>query len=150
MSGRALIDSNILVYAHDRGAGVRHQKAKALVEQRWQERTGVLSTQVVQEFYVNVRRKAAKPVEPDEARRLVEDYLHWEVIVNDGNTILGALDLEQRYGVSFWDALILQAAKTAKVKTVISEDLSHGQLYDQVEVVNPFVVVRPAERDPDR
>ncbi|MCP4661742.1 MAG: PIN domain-containing protein [bacterium] len=139
MSVRSFVDTNILVYAHDRGAGDRHKAAKALVGRLWRERTGVLSTQVIQEFYVNVRRKALNPVEPAEARRLVEDYLRWEVVVNDGGTILGALDLADRFCVSFWDALILQAAKTAEAATLFSEDLSHGHSYDQVRVLNPFV-----------
>ena len=138
MSGKAFVDTNILVYAHDRGAGERHEKAKALVGRLWRERSGVLSTQVVQEFYVNVRRKARHPIEPEDARRLVEDYLKWEVVVNDGRTILGALDMEQRHCLSFWDALILQAAKTAKVAVLYSEDLSSGHSYDRVRVVNPF------------
>ena len=139
MSARAFVDSNILVYAHDSGAGTRNQVAKALVARLWGERTGVLSTQVIQEFYVNVRRRARNPIEPAEVRRLVEDYLLWEIVVNDGSTILGALDIERRFKVSFWDALILQAANTAKVTTVYSEDLSHGQSYHEVKVVNPFV-----------
>ncbi len=139
---RAFVDSNILVYAHDNGAGVRHDVAKALVERLWLERSGVISTQVLQEFYVNVRRKARKPIELDEARCLVEDYLLWAVVINDGSTILGALDIEQRFKVSFWDALILQAANSAKVATVYSEDLSHGQMYYDVEVVNPFAAAQ--------
>lgn len=138
MSARAFVDTNVLVYAHDRGAGTKNETARALVEELWRERAGVLSTQVIQEFYVNVRRKARKPIEPEEAKRLVEDYLSWELVVNDGRAILGALDFEQRFKVSFWDALILQAAATADVSTLYSEDLSHGQLYAGVEVVNPF------------
>ncbi len=139
MSARAFIDTNILVYAHDSGAGTRNRVAKALVERMWQEHSGVLSTQVIQEFYVNVRRKACNPIELDEARRLVDDYLQWEIVVNDGSTILGALDIEKRFKVSFWDALILQAANTAKVTTIYSEDLSHGQSYYGARVVNPFI-----------
>ncbi len=138
MSARAFVDSNILIYAHDRGAGTRYSVARELVESLWSGRNGVLSTQVLQEFYVNVRRKATRPIEPAESRRLIEDYLLWEVVVNDGSTILGALDIEQRFMVSFWDAMILQAANSAKVATVYSEDLSHGQSYYGVKVVNPF------------
>lgn len=138
MSGRAFVDTNILVYAHDTGAGDRHAAARALVRRLWLERCGVVSTQVIQEFYVNVRRKARNPIATGEARRLVEDFLRWEVVVNRGDSILGALDLEQRYQVSFWDALIIQAAKTADVEVLYTEDLSHGQRYDTVEAENPF------------
>ncbi len=132
-------EGRLVGYAHDRGAGTRYKVARNLVERLWRGRYGVLSTQVLQEFYVNVRRKARNPIEPAESRRLVEDYLLWEVVVNDGSTILGALEIEQRFKVSFWDALILQAANSAKVATVYSEDLSHGQSYYGVEVVNPFL-----------
>ncbi len=143
MSARVFVDTNILIYAHDRGAGERYNKAKDLLVRLWRERCGVISTQVLQEFYVNVRRKARNPITIAEARGLIEDYLRWEVVVNHGDAILGALEIEQRLSVSFWDALILQAAKTADVKILYSEDLSHGQFYDQVEVVNPFAVAKP-------
>lgn len=83
--------------------------------------------------------KARKPIPADEARRLIDDYLRWEVVVNDGATILGALDLEQQFSLSFGDALVLQSARTAGVSTLYSEDLSHGQTYSGVEVVNPFL-----------
>ena len=139
MTGRVFVDTNVLVYAHDRGAGVRYEKAKDLVARLWKDRSGVLSTQILQEFYVNARRKARKPIPADEARRLIDDYLRWEVVVNDGATILGALDLEQQFSLSFWDALVLQSARTAGVSTLYSEDLSHGQTYSDVEVVNPFL-----------
>ena len=138
MSARVFVDTNILVYAHDRGAGTRHGQAKALVERLWSERSGVLSTQVLQEFYVNVRRKATHPVSSEEARELVNDYLAWGVVVNDGSDILGALEMEDRYRISFWDALILQAANRAGVDRLYSEDLNHGQQYGTVEVTNPF------------
>jgi len=139
MSDRAFVDTNVLVYAHDRGAGRRHEVAKALAQRLWHDRKGVLSTQVIQEFYVNVRRKASHPISPEEARRLVDDYLRWETVVNDGRTLQGALDLEQRFQISFWDALILQSAKKAGTPVVYSEDLSHGQVYEGVRVVDPFM-----------
>lgn len=139
MSARAFVDTNILVYAQDPGAGSRNEIARQLVEQLWHNRSGVISTQVVQEFYVNVRRIAKNPVSAPEARRLVEDYLCWEVIVNDGESILGALDLGRHFGINFWDALIAQAANNSGVETLYSEDLDHGQVYGTVEVRNPFL-----------
>ncbi len=142
MTGKAFVDTNILVYAHDRGAGPKHELAKDLVRRLWTDQTGSLSTQVVVEFYVNVRRKARNPVSLAEARSLVEDYLHWHVVVNDGETILHALDLEARYQVSFWDALILRAAQRSGAPILYSEDLSNGQSYGRVRVVNPFVDLR--------
>lgn len=139
MTGRCFLDSNILVYAHDRGSGGKHERARDLVERLWIDRTGVLSTQVLQEFYVNVRRKAKRPLATGEAARIVEDYLSWEVVVNSGGAILQAFLLEDRFQISFWDALIIQAATTVGVRTLYSEDLSHNQVYGLVRVVNPLL-----------
>lgn len=138
MSGRAFVDTNVLVYAHDRSAGVKHEMARQLVTRLWEDRCGVISTQVLQELYVNVRRKAARPLGLPEARRLMEDYLAWEVVVNTGEAILEALDIERRFQLSFWDALIVHAAATADVDMLYSEDLNHGQVYGSVRVVNPL------------
>ena len=135
---KAFVDTNILVYAHDRGAGAKYEIAKELVEHLWRERTGVISTQVLQEFYVSVRRKALNPLQPRQAKQLLTDYLCWEVVVNDGEALLGAIDLETRYTISFWDALIVHAANLARAATLYSEDLNHGQLYGNVRVANPF------------
>jgi predicted nucleic acid-binding protein len=138
MSVEAFVDSNVLVYAHDRGAGDKHERARALVTDLWTRRTGALSTQVIQEFYVNVRRKSANPIPAPAARQLVEDYLRWEVVVNDGTSILEALDLAARYQLSFWDALIVQAANASGAAVLLTEDLNPGQRYAAVEVANPF------------
>ena len=138
MSDRAFVDSNILVYAHDSGAGKRHRTAADLVRQLWNSRTGVLSTQVLQEVWVNLRRKAARPVGRDEALALLRDYGRWEVVTNSTESVLEAIRLEERYGLSFWDALIVQAAASAGVVTLYSEDLNAGQSYDGVVVMNPF------------
>ena len=139
MSDKAFIDTNILVYAHDRGSGRRHEAARSLVEELWRDRNGVLSTQVLQEFYVSVRRKASRPMPASEARRLLRDYLAWEVVVNDGASILDAVELERRYKISFWDALIVQAAAASRTSVLYSEDLSHESRYSGVTVLNPFV-----------
>ncbi len=139
MSARYFVDTNILVYAHDASAGMKHQRARALVEDLWRSRAGVVSTQVLQELSVSVRKKAAHPLDLLATRDLVSDYLAWHVVVNDGESILGALDLEARYKVSFWDALIIHAAQAAGADTLYSEDLSDGQRYGDVRVVNPLV-----------
>jgi predicted nucleic acid-binding protein len=138
MSDRAFVDTNVLVYAHDRSAGRRHEVARQLVGRLWQERSGVVSTQVLQELYVNLRRTAGSPPSAAQARQLIEDYLHWPVVENDGDAILRAMTVEQRHGISFWDALIVQAAQSAGVATLYSEDLSHGHRYGAVTVENPF------------
>jgi predicted nucleic acid-binding protein len=139
MSARSFVDTNILVYAHDAGAGVKHERARALVEGLWRSRAGVVSTQVLQELSVSVRKKAAHPLDLGEIRDMVSDYLAWHVVVNDGDAVLAALDLEARYRVSFWDALVIHAAQVAGAEVLYSEDLSDGQRYGDVRVVNPLV-----------
>lgn len=138
MSDRYFVDTNILMYAHDAAAGDKHARAKALVEDLWQNRSGVVSTQVLQELAVNLRRKAKRPLDARATRDVVSDYLAWQVVVNGGDSILEALELEARYQISFWDALVIQAAQTAGADVLYSEDLSDGQRYGSVKVENPF------------
>jgi predicted nucleic acid-binding protein len=138
MSDRYFVDTNILMYAHDTSAGPKHERAKALVQELWQDRSGVVSTQVLQELAVNLRRKAAKPLDARATRDVVSDYLTWHVVVNTGESILEALDLEERYRLSFWDALVVQAAQASAAGILYSEDLSDGQAYGPVRVVNPL------------
>ncbi len=99
---------------------------------------GAISTQVLQELYASLRRKARRPLPSEEARAVVADYLRWEVVVNNGESILDAIAREQRYGISFRDALVIQASRACGAETLYSEDLSDGQSYDSVRVVNPF------------
>jgi predicted nucleic acid-binding protein len=138
MSDRVFVDTNVLVYAHDTSTGARHDQARSLVERLWQERSGAVSTQILQELYVSLRRKAGRPLDSEEARAVVADYLRWEVVVNNGESILDAIALEQRYGISFWDALVVQSSRACGAEILYTEDLSDGQVYDSVRVVNPF------------
>ena len=139
MSDRCFVDTTILVYAHDRSAGFKHQRARLLIEDLWKSGQGVLSTQVLQELCINVRRKATRPLSVEEARRLIQDYLSWEIVVNTPASVIQALDIEARYKISFWDALILQAAESSGVAILYSQDLTAGQNYGSVRAVNPFV-----------
>ena len=138
MSDKYFVDTNVLVYAYDRSAGPKHERAQALIEELWNSGSGLLSTQVLQEFCVNLRRKAGQPLAADHVRRLIQDYSTWEVVVNTTESILQALDIEARYRISFWDALILQAAESSGATLVYSEDLASGQKYGSIRVVNPF------------
>jgi predicted nucleic acid-binding protein len=97
-----------------------------------------VSTQVLQELCVNLRRKAGRPVDLETARRIVADYLSWQVVTNTGESILQALEIEEQYGISFWDALVVQAAEASGAAVLYSEDLSDGQVYHGVRVVNPL------------
>jgi predicted nucleic acid-binding protein len=112
MSDKYFVDANILLHAHDTSAGAKHARAKAVIEELWRDRTGVVSTQVLQELAVNVRRKADRPLDVKATREILADYLTWHV-VNNGESILEALDLEDRFRISFRDALVLQAARAS-------------------------------------
>jgi predicted nucleic acid-binding protein len=110
MKGKVFVDTNILIYAHDLDAGGKHEKAAASLEDLWEEEAGVLSTQVLQEFYVNVTRKIASPLSPVQARTIIENYLVWQIEVNAPETILLASFIEERHHLS-WDSLIVAAAQ---------------------------------------
>jgi len=138
MNAKQFVDTNILMYAHDVSAGAKHQRAKALVEELWRTRLGVVSTQVLRELCVNLRRKAGRPLALKATRDLIADYLSWPVMVNTGESILEALEFEDRYRISFWDALAVQAAQASGADILYSEDLSDGQTYGAVRVVNPL------------
>ena len=138
MSDKYFVDTNVLVYAHDRLTGAKHHQARELVDELWRSGLGVLSTQVLQELCFSLRRKALHPLSIDETRTLIEDYSSWEVVVNKPDSILRALEIESRYKIGFWDALIVQSAEAAGASVLYTEDLSAGQTYGQVRVVNPF------------
>jgi predicted nucleic acid-binding protein len=139
MSDRYFVDTNVLMYAHDTAAGEKHERAKGVVETLWRDRSGAVSTQVLEELCVNLRRKSSKPLDIKATRDIVMDYLTWHLVVNGGASILDALEIEQRYNVSFWDALVIAAAQECGANVLYSEDFSDGQLYGSVRVVNPFV-----------
>lgn len=145
MSDRYFVDTNVLMYAHDASAGEKHQRARTLVETLWDTRAGVVSTQVLQELSVNLRKKAKKPLSAKATRDIISEYLTWKVVVNDGDSILEALELEARYKLSFWDALVVHAAHVAGADVLYSEDLSDGQLYGTVRVRNPLTNPSPEE-----
>jgi len=118
MSDKCFVDTNVLMYAHDRSTGFKHEAAQALVEQLWNAGSGMLSTQVLQELCINLRKKAGQPLPAGELHRLIQDYSSWEIVVNTAESILQALDIEVRYKISFWDALILQAAESSGCRSL--------------------------------
>ncbi len=139
MADKYFVDTNILLYAHDRTAGLKHEHARQLVERLWNSGEGVLSTQVVQELCINLRRRIARPLPTEEIRHIIQDYLSWEIVVNSPVSVLHAMDIELRYRISFWDALVLQAAEISGATVLYSEDLAAGQKYGAVQVTNPLL-----------
>ncbi len=140
MKGRIFVDTNILIYAHDLEAGSKHELATAILKDLWNEHTGVISTQVLQEFYVNVTRKIRYPLTPAQARSIIENYLVWHIEENGSQSVLKASRLQERYGLSFWDSLIVVAAAQARTEKLLTEDLQHGQKIEGVLIENPFFV----------
>lgn len=138
MSDRCFVDTNILVYAHDRSAGLKHRRARQVIEDLWDSGGGVLSTQVLQELCINVRRKSNRPLSVEETRRLLQDYLSWEIVINTPASVVQALDIEVRHKISFWDALILQAAESSGAGILYSEDFAASRRYGSIRVVNPL------------
>jgi predicted nucleic acid-binding protein len=138
MSDKAFVDTNILVYAYDQSAREKQVTAQDLLKQLWMQKRGVVSSQVLQEFCVNVRRKFLRPLSVEQVREVISAYREWQLIVSSAESILRALEMEERYQLSFWDAMIVQAAANGGCQVLYSEDLSHGQEYDGVLVVNPF------------
>ncbi len=135
-SERVFFDINILFYALDRSAGEKHEKAVTMVKRAWSgEILPIISVQVLQELFVNLAKKLPTAVE---AKSIVMDYLAWQVIENDRGLFLDALEVTERFQLSFWDASIVAAAQRSKAKRLMTEDLNHGQFFGSLEVMNPF------------
>ena len=137
-TGLQFVDTNVLVYAHDKSAGQKHTRAKVLVEELWHSGTGCLSVQVLQEFYIAVTRKVRQPLSSDAALQIVECLSSWRVHAPAAEDVLEAIKVHQRYGLSFWDAMIVCSASALGCGVIWSEDLNAGQRYGAVKVVNPF------------
>jgi predicted nucleic acid-binding protein len=138
--GRTFVDTNILVYAHDASETEKQPIARALLEELWANRLGVVSTQVLQEFYVVATRKFEPPMRRPEARQIVALYATWPVIQIDVGLILDAAVLEERFRLSFWDALIVEAARRAGATQLMSEDFQSGRRIAGIVIENPFKV----------
>ncbi len=139
MKDKIFVDTNILVYAHDLSAGDRHTRAFAVIESLWEAQTGVISTQVLQEFYITVTRKMKNPLKPAEAREIIRNYLAWPIQNNDPEMTIRASEIEEKNGISFWDALIVVAALRLEAKKIISEDLNNGQIIEGILIENPLL-----------
>ena len=137
-SGKTFVDTNVLIYAHDVDAGRKREIARDVLRELWTERTGVLSTQVLQEFYVNATRKIRKPLSKPDARSVLDIYAPW---CADGITtvdIKAAFQIEDQAAIGFWDALIIAVAARSGVRRVFTEDLNSGQVIAGVTIQNPF------------
>ena len=139
MSDVVFVDTNILVYAHDRDAGSKREKAARALDRLWDERLGRLSAQVLQEFYVTVTKGHSTSAARASAREVVSMYAPWVQHPTTPETILRATELAELAEVSFWDALILASAEQAGASQLYSEDLNAGQTIAGVKIVNPLI-----------
>ena len=139
MTDKVFVDTNILVYAHDLDASNKHDKAAEIVSQLWESRNGVLSTQVLQEFYVTLTRKVSSTLSKLEARKLLQKYSHWHVVLTDPSIIIQASEIEESNNISFLDALIVSVAYSQNVPTILTENLNHGQMIEGIFIENPFI-----------
>ncbi len=137
--GKIFVDSNILIYAHDSDAGGRQRRAAAALAQLWDLRAGCLSTQVLQEFYVNVTQKIKSPLPKSAAREVVRNYAPWVHSLITPATVLRASDIGETWLLSFWDSMILAAAEQSAAAQLFSEDLNHGAIIAGIKIVNPLL-----------
>lgn len=138
MRDRVFVDSNVLVYAHDLDAKEKHSRAVEILRQLWENRNGVLSTQVLQELYVNLTRKIPRPLAKPTAREVVRNYSRWQVETIRSADVFRASEIEEASQISFWDALIVVAAASGGASRLLSEDLNAGQVIAGVTIENPF------------
>ncbi len=138
MNDKMFVDTNNLVYAHDLDAGDKHEIAIGVVSDLWESGNGVISTQVLQELYVTLTQKVPSHPKKSQVRRILKNYLAWDLAVNNGQTILQASEIEENYNISFWDAMIVSAAYSKNAAILLTEDLNEGQLIEGIKIVNPF------------
>ncbi|MDD2903620.1 MAG: PIN domain-containing protein [Syntrophales bacterium] len=140
MSAKVFVDTNVLVYCRDASEPEKQTRAAAWMEALWKGRSGCLSYQVLQEFYITVTAKLDPGLEPDAARRDIRALLSWQPLPVDTRTLEGAWLLQDRYGFSWWDALIVAAAQAAGCRYLLSEDFQVGMEVGELRVINPFQV----------
>jgi predicted nucleic acid-binding protein len=135
---REFVDTNVLVYAYDTSAGAKATRARELVAGLWRSGQGCISLQVLQELFVTITRKVAKPMPATGAASLVEDLSQWTLHEPVRADVLAAIELHRQKRISLWDALILQSARQLRCRTIWSEDLNAGQAFGAIRVRNPF------------
>lgn len=137
MKERSFIDTNILVYTDDADSPDKCGKAVELVEDAMRSNQGVISTQVLQEYFVAATRKLG--VDTDTAKRRTRLFQGLNVVQITADDVLAAIDLYQLHALSYWDSLILHAARKANCSVLLTEDLNHNQIIEGIRIQNPFI-----------
>lgn len=138
-AGKVFVDTNVLIYAYDIEAGSKHERCHEILHTLWKTKSGIISIQVMQEFFVNVTRKIPRPLSVAKSKGILQAYLAWQIPPTQADTVLLAVDIMARHQLSFWDAMIIASATKGGAKTLLSEGLSHDQLIEGVRVLNPFM-----------
>jgi predicted nucleic acid-binding protein len=144
---REFVDANVLVYAFDASAGKKKTAAERLIARLWETRLGCVSVPVLQEFFVAVTRKVAQPLSVDDAVDRIREFSAWNVFAPRTDDVLGAIALHKQVQLSFWDAMVVQAAAELGCELLWSEDLNNEQVIRGVRIRNPFVGQRGGEPD---
>lgn len=138
MSDNVFVDTNILLYARDISEPERQALAAARLDELWEKRTGRLSVQVLNEYFVNVTRKLDPGLSPEEAWDDMEALSVWEPLPIDMTLVGRTFAIQRRYKLSWWDSMIVAAAEAAGCSRILSEDLADGASYFGITVENPF------------
>jgi predicted nucleic acid-binding protein len=133
------VDTNVFLYAIDDRHAVKRDRARAWIASCWQHRCGRISTQILNELYVNVRKKFPLAVAQGDARAQVRQYQQWRPWLVDHATVETAWAVESRYGFGYWDALMIAAARHQGCALLLTEDLTHEQQIDSLRIINPFL-----------
>jgi len=136
MPARSFFDTNVLIYADDKATPAKQRRALELLAEHRRDKTGVVSMQVLQEYFVTVTRKLG--VDAAIARRKVELLAEFDVAVPDVADVLAAIDLHRLHAFSFWDALVIRSAGQSGCRVLFSEDMQAGREIDGLQIVNPF------------
>ena len=135
---REFVDASVLVYAFDSSAAGKQETAKQLLERLWDNGTGCVSVQVLQEFFVTITKKVPKPLPVDDAKARIREFVAWTVFAPKADDIVAAIDLHAQAKIGFWDAMVVLAAAESDCEVLWTEDLNDGQLLRGVRVRNPF------------
>lgn len=138
MKDRTFFDTNVLVYGFDRSNREKYDVASGLIREAYKNGIGVISTQVLKEFYVTVTQKIPRKMDMADAEQAIRDFSVWTVVVTDVALILRAINIQRHHSLSFWDAMVVAAARASACTVLLTEDLSHDTFLDDVHILNPF------------
>lgn len=138
MTAKVFVDTNVLVYRRDASEPHKQEQAMAWMAHLWSTKTGKLSYQVLQEFYITVTAKLQPGLNPEDARKDIRSLLIWHPIVVNDRVLENAWIIQDRFQISWWDALVVSAAQLADCRYLLTEDLQENQEFGSLRVANPF------------